>query len=137
MRRRAVTIAAGVAIVVAFVAGCSAVVGRAVMRGGDTRLRPATAGSYSIDYRCAVSGGGVMSAQGTLGNVEDHDRRLQLAFVIVPDGGTTVVAQSSFRVGVAASSTAEFDYPLIDPSVRPDAITLDDETCVLVGVFEV
>lgn len=136
MSRRAVTIAAGVAIVVAFVAGCSAVVGRAVMRGGDTRLRPATAGSYSIDYRCAVSGG-VMSAQGTLGNVEDHDRRLQLAFVIVPDGGTTVVAQSSFRVGVAASSTAEFDYPLIDPSVRLDAITLDDETCVLVGVFEV
>lgn len=136
MSRRAVTIAAGVAIVVAFVAGCSAVVGRAIMRGGDTRLRPATAGSYSIDYRCAVSGG-VMSATGTLGNVEDHDRRLQLAFVIVPDGGTTVVAQSSFRVAVAASSTAEFDYPLIDPSVRPDAVTLDDETCVLVGVFEV
>lgn len=135
MSRRGLTIAAGVAIVVAFVAGCSAVVGRAVMRGGDTRLRPAAAGSYSIDYRCAVNGG-VMSARGTLGNAEDHDRRLQLAFVIVPDGGTAVVARSSFKVGVGASSTAELDYPLIDPSVRPDAITLDDETCVLVGVFE-
>jgi len=136
MNRRAVTVAAGVAIVVAFVAGCSAVVGQAIWRGGRARPDPAAAGSYSIDYRCAVRDG-VMSALGTLGNAEDHDRRLQLSFVVVPEGGSTVVARSSFKVAVAASSTAEFDYPLIDPAVPPRSITLDDETCVLVGVFEV
>lgn len=136
MSRRALRIAAGVAILVVFAAGCSAVVGQAIWRGGRTRPDPAADGTYSIDYRCAVRDG-VMSARGTLGNAEDHDRRLQLSFVVVPEGGTTVVARSSFKVGVAALSTAEFDYPLIDPSVRPDAVTLDDETCVLVGVFEV
>ena len=132
--RRAI-ITAGVVIVATFAAGCSLVVGRAVVRGGDTRLPEAAPGTYSIDYRCSATDG-LMVADGTVGNVEDHDRRFYLQFVIVPDGGTTVLARRSFRVTVPASSTADFSYPLIDPSVPPGSITFDDETCVLVGVFE-
>jgi hypothetical protein len=133
-RRTSLRVAAAIAVL--FVGGCSVVVTRTVFQGSDTRSFLADPHSYSLSYSCQISNG-VMHVSGKLTNRADGARTFTLLFAVVPPGGSTPLFSNRIRVTAADQGQADFGRPLVDTRTPPgQGPTIDDEECVLVGVYE-